>query len=101
MTRSAHLQSPRSWALDAYARFADAKSMQTSFLRYLFGGYLAQFDVIMRKLIFELQACSQCILIASMRRDFCFRSFERSTLLLQSGLVAHDPHCLPQFSGHL
>jgi hypothetical protein len=58
----------RSWALDAYARFADAKSMQPSFLHYLFGDYLAQFDVIMRKLIFELQACSQCILIASMRR---------------------------------
>jgi hypothetical protein len=49
----------RSWALDAYARFADAKSMQPSFLHYLFGGYLAQFDVVMRKLIFELQACSQ------------------------------------------
>jgi len=42
--------------------------MQTSFLHYLFGGYLAQFDVIMRKLILELQACSQCILKTSMRR---------------------------------
>jgi hypothetical protein len=44
------------------------KSMQTSFRDYLFGGYLAQFDVVMRKLILELQACSQCILKTSMRR---------------------------------
>src|ERR1700745_853865 len=49
-------------------RVSDAQSMQTGFLHYLFGGYLAQFDVIVRELILELQACSQCILKTSMRR---------------------------------
>jgi len=49
-------------------KFSDVNSMQASFLHYLFGGYLAQLDVIMRKLILELQTCSQCILKTSMRR---------------------------------
>ena len=45
-------------ARDAYARASDAKSVQTSFLHYLFGGYLTQFNVVVRKLILELQTRS-------------------------------------------
>ena len=76
---------------------SDAKSMQTSFRHYLFGGYLAQFDVIMRKLILELQACSQCILKTSMRRvdppiDLQNVAFARETAVGRDPIFHETPH---------
>ncbi len=69
---------------------ADAKSIQASILRCLFGGYLVQFDVITRKLIFELQTCSQCVLVASMRRANLPIDLQ-DVVLVREATIRRDP----------
>jgi len=49
-----------------------------------------QFDVIMRKPIFELQACTQCILIASMRRANSPIDLQ-DVVLLRETTIRRDP----------
>jgi hypothetical protein len=47
---------------------ANTNLVQNSSRRHIFGrAYLPHFDIVLRELILEQQACSYCILVASMR----------------------------------
>jgi hypothetical protein len=77
-------------------------SMQNIFPRDLFSlGYLANLDVVVRKLIFEQQACSDCILIASMRRINSTIDLEDIVLVTETAIrrdpIFHEtPHQSPR-----
>jgi len=72
------------------APVAQSNSMPNGFLHDFFSGvFHAYFHVVVRKLIFELQACYQCILIAPMRRTHL--SIDLEDIVLMRRTKRRDP----------
>src|SRR6516165_12643549 len=72
---------------DLLRPLADPKSMKHSSLRYFFNRvHLADFDVGVRKLMFEWQACSHRILIARINRISSTINLEDVVLMRETAI---------------
>ena len=75
---------------------AEPRSVQNSSLRYFLSCYLTHFDVVVRKLIFEQQAFSQCIRIALMYRIRSTIDLEDIVLVCRDPIFHETPHHSPE-----
>src|SRR5215471_10397941 len=91
--------------LQSNTTFAEANSMKNSSLHYFFNRvHLAHFDVSVRKLMFEWQACSHRILIAHINRISSTIDLEDKALMRETGIgrdpIFHETPQIPFFMRH-